>query len=147
MARILVINPNSSAVVTAAMDRALDPLRAADGPEIVCVTNRDGPAGIESQADADLAAVQTAAMVAAASVAGADAPDAADAYVIACFSDPWSGGRARRNAKAGVRDRRMRGFGRPWPWRRGRCHRHPVNVGCAPLALFPKSWAGPSYRR
>ena len=33
MARILVINPNSSAVVTAAMDRALDPLRAADGPE------------------------------------------------------------------------------------------------------------------
>ena len=75
MARILVINPNSSAVVTAAMDRALDPLRAADGPEIVCVTNRDGPAGIESQADADLAAVQTAAMVAAASAAGADAPD------------------------------------------------------------------------
>ena len=88
MARILVINPNSSAVVTAAMDLALDPLRAADGPEIVCVTNRNGPAGIESQADADLAAVQTAAMVAAASAAGADAPDAADAYVIACFSDP-----------------------------------------------------------
>ena len=37
MARILVINPNSSAVVTAAMDRALDPLRAADGPEIVAL--------------------------------------------------------------------------------------------------------------
>ena len=35
MARILVINPNSSAAVTAAMDRALDPLRAPDGPEIV----------------------------------------------------------------------------------------------------------------
>ncbi|MGB1005835.1 MAG: aspartate/glutamate racemase family protein, partial [Thalassobaculaceae bacterium] len=67
MARILVINPNSSAAVTAAMDRALDPLRAPDGPEIVCVTNPGGPAGIESQADADLAAVQTAAMVAAAS--------------------------------------------------------------------------------
>ena len=44
--RIVVINQNSTEAVTAAMDRALDPLRMEGGPEIVSVTNPDGPPGI-----------------------------------------------------------------------------------------------------
>ena len=35
--RILVINPNSSASVTAAIDEAVAPLRIAGGPDIVVV--------------------------------------------------------------------------------------------------------------
>ena len=46
--RIVVINPNSSAAVTAAIDRALAPLRMEGGPEIDCVTLREGPPGIET---------------------------------------------------------------------------------------------------
>lgn len=34
MTRILVLNPNSNPEVTTAMDRALDPWRFADGPQI-----------------------------------------------------------------------------------------------------------------
>ena len=48
--RIVVINPNSSAAVTAAIERALAPLRMAGGPEIDCVTLTGGPPGIETQA-------------------------------------------------------------------------------------------------
>ena len=48
--RIVVINPNSSAAVTAAIDRALAPLRMAGGPAIECVTLAEGPPGIETQA-------------------------------------------------------------------------------------------------
>ena len=51
--RIVVINPNSSEAVTAAIDEALVPLRLAGGPEIVCRTLADGPPGVESQSDAD----------------------------------------------------------------------------------------------
>ena len=49
-ARIVVINPNSSEAVTAAIDRAVAPLRMAGGPEIECVTLAEGPPGIETQA-------------------------------------------------------------------------------------------------
>ena len=81
MARILVINPNSSENVTAAMDLALDPLRVAGGPEIESLTNPDGPRGIESQAHVDDVAVQLRAII--------QAHDhRVDAFVIACFSDP-----------------------------------------------------------
>lgn len=79
--RIVVINPNSTEAVTAAMDRALDPLRIAGGPEIVSVTNPDGPPGIECQAHVDDVSANVRAIV--------RAHDAtASAYVIACFSDP-----------------------------------------------------------
>ena len=49
-APIVVINPNSSAAVTSAIDRAVAPLRMAGGPSIECVTLADGPPGIETQA-------------------------------------------------------------------------------------------------
>src|SRR5215470_6110098 len=48
MATIYVINPNSTQAVTDAIDEALDPLRAIDGPEIECVTLADGPPGIDA---------------------------------------------------------------------------------------------------
>ena len=51
--RVIVINPNSTEVVTEAMDRALDPLRLEGGPEIESVTNPDGPPGIENQQHVD----------------------------------------------------------------------------------------------
>ena len=77
--RILTINPNSSAAVTAAIDEALEPLRIAGGPEIVVVGLAEGPPSITSQRDADSVVIPLANRV---------ASDDADAFVIACFSDP-----------------------------------------------------------
>src|SRR5262245_35178431 len=48
--RILVINPNSSETVTQGIDAAMEPLRMPGGPAIECVTLKEGPPGIESQA-------------------------------------------------------------------------------------------------
>ncbi|MEQ8333152.1 aspartate/glutamate racemase family protein [Nisaea sp.] len=78
---IIVINPNSTEAVTEAMSAALDGLRLPGGPEIECLTNPDGPAGIESQADVDQVAVQLRAMV-------DRRANNASAFVIACYSDP-----------------------------------------------------------
>ncbi len=77
---IIVINPNSNEHVTSSMDTALEPLRLANGPIIKSVTNLDGPAGIESQQDADSAALQVINII--------KRNNSADAFVIACFSDP-----------------------------------------------------------
>ena len=79
MTRILVINPNSSVAVTDALDRALEPLRHDDGPAIETMTIAEGPPGIETQAQVDAASAH---------VTSAIAREPADAYVIACFSDP-----------------------------------------------------------
>jgi Asp/Glu/hydantoin racemase len=78
--RIVVINPNSSAAVTAAIDRAVAPLRMVGGPEIDCVTLSEGPPGIESQADVEQVVQPLGRLV-------RERADAA-AFVIACFSDP-----------------------------------------------------------
>ena len=79
--RILVINPNSTASVTRAIDDAMAPLRIPGGPEITCLTLDEGPPGVESQTDAD-GVIQPLCRV----IRDHDA-DAA-AFVIACFSDP-----------------------------------------------------------
>ncbi|MGY4348743.1 Asp/Glu/hydantoin racemase [Bradyrhizobium sp. GM7.3] len=80
MTRILVIiNPNSSASVTAAIDDAVAPLRIAGGPAIEVVGLAGGPPGISSQRDAD-----SMVMPLVNRVSRADA----DAFVLACFSDP-----------------------------------------------------------
>lgn len=78
-ARILVINPNSSQAVTAAIDAVLHPLRLAGGPGITVTDLPEGPASIGSQQDADSVVMPLARRIAA---------DTADAFVIACFSDP-----------------------------------------------------------
>lgn len=78
---IIVINPNSNEAVTAGIDTALAPLRISGGPEIRCLTLKEGPPGIQSQGDVD-AVVQPLLKLAKSLEA-----DAA-AFVTACFSDP-----------------------------------------------------------
>jgi Asp/Glu/hydantoin racemase len=79
--RILVINPNSTAAVTRAIDDAMAPLRIPGGPDIACMTLEEGPPGVESQTDAD-SVIQP--LCRAIREQEADAA----AFVIACFSDP-----------------------------------------------------------
>ncbi|MGE3335676.1 MAG: aspartate/glutamate racemase family protein [Rhodospirillaceae bacterium] len=78
---IIVINPNSSQSVTSGLDTALEPLRMPGGPEIRCLTLKEGPPGIQSQADVESVTLPLAAL------AKSLEPEAA-AFVIACFSDP-----------------------------------------------------------
>ncbi|WP_342363835.1 aspartate/glutamate racemase family protein [Terrarubrum flagellatum] len=77
--RILVINPNSSVAVTVAIDEAVAPLRIASGPEITVAGLAEGPPSISSQRDSDSVITPLVNWV---------ARDDADAFVIACFSDP-----------------------------------------------------------
>lgn len=77
--KIAVLNPNSSEAVTRSMSSCLLDQQALTGHTIECFTLATAPEGIET--DADVA--QVAPMVAD-WVASHDA----DAYVIACFSDP-----------------------------------------------------------
>ncbi|MGQ0655320.1 MAG: aspartate/glutamate racemase family protein [Betaproteobacteria bacterium] len=79
MKKILVINPNSTEAVTRGIDEACRPLRMADGPQIDCVTLKEGPPGIETQQHVD-GVVQPL-------IRTIRESDAA-AYVIACYSDP-----------------------------------------------------------
>jgi allantoin racemase len=78
--RILVINPNSNDAVTDGLRTALAPLQYADGPEIVCVTLRDGPFGVETQADAERVTMPLRQFI--------DADKTSSAFIIACYSDP-----------------------------------------------------------
>jgi allantoin racemase len=78
---IIVINPNSTVAVTAAMDEGLAPLRIAGGPAIECLTLAEGPPGIESQSDADGVIAPLCRTI-------RSRDDAAAAFVVACFSDP-----------------------------------------------------------
>jgi Asp/Glu/hydantoin racemase len=79
-AGILVINPNSNPAVTAGLDAALATLRLSDGPSVQCTTLAEGPFGIETQKDVEQVTLPLRRMV--------EQDNAADAFVIACFSDP-----------------------------------------------------------
>src|SRR5271170_4739845 len=79
--RILVINPNSTVAVTRAIDEAMAPLRLPGGPEIQCVTLEEGPPGVETQLDADGVIFPMCRVI-------REHDADADAFVIACFSDP-----------------------------------------------------------
>ncbi|WP_375256350.1 aspartate/glutamate racemase family protein [Yoonia sp.] len=76
---LIIINPNSSQVVTDGIDAAVAPLRAFGTP-IRCLTLAQAPPGIESQIQADLT-------IAAMLKLAASQRDAAG-FVIACFGDP-----------------------------------------------------------
>lgn len=78
--RIVVVNPNSNEAVTRGLDEALRPLAFAEGPEIVCTTLADGPYGIETQADVEGVAMPLRRFI--------ESDNGADAFVIACYSDP-----------------------------------------------------------
>lgn len=78
---IVVINPNSNQVVTDGLATAL--LRfniPGGGPQIECVTLREGPFGIESQVDSDAVVAPLVALI--------NARSDASAFIIACYSDP-----------------------------------------------------------
>jgi allantoin racemase len=79
VSRLLVINPNASASVTAAIDAAVEPLRLPGGPMITVAGLDSGPPGIATQRDADSVVMPLVQWV---------SRDDADAFVIACFSDP-----------------------------------------------------------
>ena len=80
MPGILVINPNSNPAVTQGFEEALEPLRRLGGPTITCETLPEGPFGIETQVHVDGVAIPLAKLVA--------KRTEADAFVIACYSDP-----------------------------------------------------------
>ena len=81
MEKILVINPNSTEVVTRGIDEACAPLRMSGGPAIDCVTLKEGPPGIETQQHVDGVVAPMLSLV-----REKDAEYAA--FVIACYSDP-----------------------------------------------------------
>src|SRR4029077_16230258 len=64
---------------TSSMDRGLAPQRAGCSGEIACVTLAEGPPGIETQADIESVVLPLSRLI---------AGENADAFVIACFSDP-----------------------------------------------------------
>lgn len=76
----MVVNPNRNEAVTRGIEDALAPLVFADGPAIRCVTLAEGPFGIETQADVDGVAMPLRRLV--------EGDNEADAFVIACYSDP-----------------------------------------------------------
>ena len=79
MTRILVINPNRSEACGAGISAALDPLRFPGGPTLDVVSLSEGPPAIYSWADWHAAVAPVLRRIEA---------EAADAYVIACASDP-----------------------------------------------------------
>ena len=79
--KILVINPNSTEAVTRGIDAAMAPLRMTGGPQIDCVTLREGPPGIETQQHVDGVVAPLLKLL------GERQAEYA-AFVIACFSDP-----------------------------------------------------------
>ncbi|MCA0320639.1 MAG: aspartate/glutamate racemase family protein [Proteobacteria bacterium] len=78
--RILVINPNSNEAVTEGLRQAVKPLTYAEGPEIICETLAEGPFGIETQEHVESVAIPLRRKI--------EANNEADAFVIACYSDP-----------------------------------------------------------
>lgn len=79
--RIVVINPNSTEAVTNGIDEALNPFRFSNGPIFDCITIQDGPPGIATQRHVDDTAARVCDVI-------ERENNAADAFVIACFSDP-----------------------------------------------------------
>lgn len=77
--RIVIVNPNSTVAVTEGISAAVDDLRRPDGPVLDCLTLAEGPPGIETQAHIDGVIPPLLACL---------RREAADASVIACFSDP-----------------------------------------------------------
>jgi Asp/Glu/hydantoin racemase len=79
MARILVINPNCSADCSTGIEAAITPFRFVGGPVVDVATLTEGPPAIYSWRDWHAVVEPMCRLVAAST---------ADAYVIACASDP-----------------------------------------------------------
>ena len=81
MDKILVINPNSTEAVTRGIDEACAPLRMSGGPAIDCVTQKEGPPGIETQQHVDGVISPLLSLV-------LQNEKQYAAFVVACYSDP-----------------------------------------------------------
>jgi len=79
MARILVINPNASIACSDGIAAAIAPFRAPGGPAIDVITCADGPQAVYSWADWHAAVAPVCRRIGA---------EQADAYIVACASDP-----------------------------------------------------------
>lgn len=79
MPRVLVINPNASQACTAGIDAALTPFRFSGGPAIDVVGLPDGPPAVLTWRDWHAAVEPMCRLV---------EREPADAYVVACASDP-----------------------------------------------------------
>jgi Asp/Glu/hydantoin racemase len=79
MARVVVINPNSSLACSAAIDAALEPFRFPGGPDFATITLAEGPPAIYDWRDWHAVA---------APLCRAITHQAANCYIIACASDP-----------------------------------------------------------
>lgn len=79
MARILIINPNRSVACGAGIAAAVAPFRHPDGPALDVVSLRDGPEAVYSWRDWHAAVEPICRRI---------EQDPADAYLIACASDP-----------------------------------------------------------
>jgi len=79
MARILVINPNCSGDCSAGIEAAIAPFRFAGGPELEVATLAEGPPAIYSWRDWHAVVEPLCHRI---------ERESADAYVIACASDP-----------------------------------------------------------
>jgi Asp/Glu/hydantoin racemase len=79
MARILVVNPNSSAACSDGISAALQPFRLPGGPAFEVVTLREGPPAIYDWRDWHAVVEPLCRLI---------EREPADAYVIACASDP-----------------------------------------------------------
>jgi allantoin racemase len=79
MARILVVNPNSSAACSAGISAALAPFRLPGGPEFRVATLAEGPPAIYDWRDWHGVVEPLCRLI---------ERETADAYVIACASDP-----------------------------------------------------------
>ena len=79
MARILVINPNSSTACTAGISAAIAPFRFPGGPVLEVVTLQQGPPAIYTWRDWHAVVEPMCRLV--------EASDA-DAFIVACASDP-----------------------------------------------------------
>jgi len=78
---VRIFNPNTSTTVTDSVVRAIAPVVAASAFRFESATAASGPEGIVTQEDFDQAQLGVVAYV-------AGQRDAADAFVVACFSDP-----------------------------------------------------------
>jgi allantoin racemase len=79
MARILIINPNASEACSAGISAVIAPFRFAGGPALDVVTLKEGPPAIYSWRDWHAVVEPMCRLV---------QRESADAYVIACASDP-----------------------------------------------------------
>ncbi|WP_428488364.1 aspartate/glutamate racemase family protein [Rhodopila sp.] len=79
MTRILVINPNRSTACSAGISTAIEPFRFAAGPALDVVTLEDGPPAIYTWRDWHAAVAPLCQRI---------ERETADAFIIACASDP-----------------------------------------------------------